>query len=328
MAYVEPTRVNRRVSPLTSRSSELRTHARCWLCGAEWDGTYWTARDTDRAYNYRYLRCARCGLIAVTPQLRDPALGLRPDEHFNYVNDIDAYSSSVSVEGFLYLLNKLEDVWYGAGNYAPGSLLEIGCAAGYLLSGARARKWHVTGIEPSECMARWARQYLQLPVECGFFEDVPVADASFDFVVAIETLEHVQDPLGFVETIYRKLRTEGWVMLTTPNVESPRYVPPATRGSIFQPLDHLNLFSTTSLRQLLARCGFKNIRIDRDGPQHLQLQVFAQKTNRREWLPRLAVGYRWRRLAALANRASYAYRREGLTTCLRKAYQRLANLPR
>ncbi len=114
----------------------IRGHALCWLCGGSLKG-YWTAQGETRRHNTTYHRCSRCGLLMVSPYLDDPALGLCPEQHENYVNDVEKYTSSVCVEGFLYLLDKVERHWFKAGRTGRGRLLEVGSAAGYFLSGAR-----------------------------------------------------------------------------------------------------------------------------------------------------------------------------------------------
>ena len=46
--------------------------------------------------------------------------------------------------------------------------------------------------------------------------DLPLADASFDMVVAVAVLEHVADPFRVVNEIWRVLKPEGFVYAVTP----------------------------------------------------------------------------------------------------------------
>ncbi len=45
--------------------------------------------------------------------------------------------------------------------------------------------------------------------------DLP--DAYADFVVAVETIEHLENPLAFMRELVRLCRPGGWVVVTTPN---------------------------------------------------------------------------------------------------------------
>jgi 2-polyprenyl-3-methyl-5-hydroxy-6-metoxy-1,4-benzoquinol methylase len=44
--------------------------------------------------------------------------------------------------------------------------------------------------------------------------------ASFDLVTAVEVVEHVESPIGFLRNISRLLTPRGVAVITTPNVDS------------------------------------------------------------------------------------------------------------
>ena len=76
----------------------------------------------------------------------------------------------------------------------------------------------------------------------------PVADASVDFVLCTETLEHVQDPREFLAQAYRCLSPRGRLLLTFPFAARWHFVP----------YDYWR-FTPSSIKQLLNRAGFQNI---------------------------------------------------------------------
>ena len=53
----------------------------------------------------------------------------------------------------------------------------------------------------------------------------PVSDATIDFVLATETLEHVRNPKQFVAEAHRCLRTGGTLILTVPFAARWHYIP-------------------------------------------------------------------------------------------------------
>ena len=51
-------------------------------------------------------------------------------------------------------------------------------------------------------------------------EDLPYESKSFDYVISIETIEHLHDPWHLISECGRILRKDGWLILTTPNIMS------------------------------------------------------------------------------------------------------------
>lgn len=89
-------------------------------------------------------------------------------------------------------------------------------------SGARS----VTGADlSSECISLARRLY----PACNFMIAdgcaLPFEDRSFDVVVSFETIEHIRNYSGFIDSCYRILRTPGILVLSTPNRHVSRFTP-------------------------------------------------------------------------------------------------------
>ena len=105
---------------------------------------------------------------------------------------------------------------------ASGDALDFGAGAGHLTQrlGALAQFRSVTGADllarPADLSpsVRWIQGDLN--------ERLPAPDASFDFVVAAEVIEHLENPRAVIREIFRLLRPQGRVLLSTPNNESLR----------------------------------------------------------------------------------------------------------
>jgi ubiquinone/menaquinone biosynthesis C-methylase UbiE len=52
---------------------------------------------------------------------------------------------------------------------------------------------------------------------CSSGDALPLADVSVDIVVSFETIEHVSDDVALIEEFYRVLRSEGILIVSTPN---------------------------------------------------------------------------------------------------------------
>lgn len=255
---------------------KIAEHKICWLCSHPTSEAYWQKINSVKEYNTQYIRCTNCGLVMVSPYLCDPYLSFETDDSTNYVNNIDLYAPAISNDALRYVINKMETKWFALGNKNKGNLLEVGCAAGYFLFTAQVRDWIVQGIELGRDIAEWGIKYLHVPIYIGSFDEANFEDGFFDVVVAIEVLEHVIAPKAFLQNLYAKLKPGGMLFLTTPNVYSSAYYPPAPNTAILEPTDHLNLFSKNTLSMLLQDFSFNICDIELDGPEDLQLQVLLK----------------------------------------------------
>lgn len=78
-----------------------------------------------------------------------------------------------------------------------------------------------------------------------------LADESFDCVVAVEVLEHVEEDLQFIRQVHRVLKPNGYFLMTTPNGDFVRNTNP----------DHKRHYTRIGLQSLLESC-FANVLIE------------------------------------------------------------------
>jgi hypothetical protein len=98
---------------------------------------------------------------------------------------------------------------------APGRLLEVGCAGGWLLKHAAERGWRVQGVELSaEAVAR--ARALGLEVHHGDLLDACLPGSTYDLVYLGDVLEHVPDCRGVLAEVARVLRPGGVLYLRGP----------------------------------------------------------------------------------------------------------------
>jgi SAM-dependent methyltransferase len=98
----------------------------------------------------------------------------------------------------------------------PGNFLEIGSYTGIYLKLMESFGWKGIGIEPSS----WATALCQnqgLNVIEGSFESILKKNSLglYELVVAWDVLEHVVDPINFLEEASRLLKSEGYLIIST-----------------------------------------------------------------------------------------------------------------
>jgi 2-polyprenyl-3-methyl-5-hydroxy-6-metoxy-1,4-benzoquinol methylase len=97
---------------------------------------------------------------------------------------------------------------------AGGRLVDVGCGAGALWHVLRGRFDCYAGLD--------AVRYPALPPAVDFTEvDLDATEwlreADADVVVAVETIEHLENPWAFVRSLARIAKPGGWIVVTTPN---------------------------------------------------------------------------------------------------------------
>jgi hypothetical protein len=159
--------------------------------------------------------------------------------------------------------------------------LEIGCGVGYTIDFCRRiLGWEAVGLEPGQ-WGRYAESLLGVNVEQEYLGNGSSYDNEvFDIVYASEVVEHVIDPLVFLETLKKVAGKSLDIILSTPNSD---YITQSANAadvySLLFPGEHKIIFSAKGIRAILERAGFTNISIKaRQGGKNLL--VYASFQNR------------------------------------------------
>lgn len=144
-----------------------------------------------------------------------------------------------------------------------GRLVDVGCGAGGFapLAGDRFRYLGVDAVAYEDFPPGVPR------VRGDFDRGIPLADAVADAVVAIETIEHLENPWSFMRELVRITRRGGWVVVSTPNqLSALSLLTLAVRGRFasFQDVHypaHRTALLEVDLRRIAADAGLERIRV-------------------------------------------------------------------
>jgi SAM-dependent methyltransferase len=144
------------------------------------------------------------------------------------------------------------------------SVLDVGCASGYLAKTLTAFGNTVTGVEYDPAAAAEAEPYLERVVVADL-DQVDLAEAvggqTFDVVVFGDVLEHLRDPLPSLRAARGLLNPGGHVVVSIPNVAHGDVRMSLLLGRFpygnlgLLDTTHLRFFTRESLQELLGDAG-------------------------------------------------------------------------
>lgn len=107
-------------------------------------------------------------------------------------------------------------------DWSGKTVLDLGCAGGFMAEALDDRGAQVTGIDPAaEAIAAAQAHAVQggreIRYDVGVGEDLPYADAAFDAVVCVDVLEHVADLDRVLAEVARVLKPGGLFLFDTIN---------------------------------------------------------------------------------------------------------------
>ena len=141
---------------------------------------------------------------------------------------------------------------------APGSVLDIGAAAGFTLAGFREAGWMTQGIEPNATMAQHARERLGLEVEPATFETWQT-NRTFDLVLMLQVLPHFVDPADALQKAARLVRPGGHLLIETWDRESWTARLSGSQWHEYSPPSVLHWFSRSGIARLARAAAFEQV---------------------------------------------------------------------
>jgi 2-polyprenyl-3-methyl-5-hydroxy-6-metoxy-1,4-benzoquinol methylase len=138
-------------------------------------------------------------------------------------------------------------------------MLEVGCGPGYFLR--CIEKWfpesEIYGLDLDKQLIQFAGTHLnKTKLITHDSQTLPFPDNTFDVVCSLQVIEHLESPESFFQEAKRTLKTNGLLILSTPN---PTGVPAKMLGKKWHGYrdDHISLQNPGQWRNLLFKAGYK-----------------------------------------------------------------------
>ncbi|MEP3636141.1 MAG: bifunctional 2-polyprenyl-6-hydroxyphenol methylase/3-demethylubiquinol 3-O-methyltransferase UbiG [Paracoccaceae bacterium] len=106
--------------------------------------------------------------------------------------------------------------------WAGKTVLDLGCAGGFMAEALAQKGAHVSGIDPAQDAIDAAKSHakisnLDITYDVGVGEQMPYAENTFDIVVCVDVLEHVRDLNAVLAEVARVLKPGGLFLYDTIN---------------------------------------------------------------------------------------------------------------
>ena len=207
------------------------------------------------------VKCRSCGLKRTNPRPDPASIG------FYYPVDYDPYTQSMVTPS-----PPRKGGWRGWARrffntqstilptVEPGSMLEIGCAAGFRMQSMSDLGWNVLGLEPSAEAAEFARARGFEVANCDL-ESASYPEGSLDMILGWMVLEHLHSPVECLEKMHHWLRSDGWLVFSVPNAGSYEFRMFRDAWFALQLPTHLFHYDPRTVETVLNKSGWRLERV-------------------------------------------------------------------
>jgi SAM-dependent methyltransferase len=178
--------------------------------------------------------------------------------------------------------------------------LDIGAGDGAFLEQLVQLGFHdITGMEPSAAPIACSNPDVRNLIRHDIFRARDFEGQRFDLVTCFQVMEHLWNPGELARDVNSILNTGGLFVTVTHNLEAFSARMLGDKSPIFD-IEHLQLFSEKTIRALLQRAGFTDVRVLpvwNRYPIHYWMKLAPLPQNIKESLIKVA---KWKPLAAMA----------------------------
>lgn len=212
-------------------------------------------------YNKTLLKCDKCGFVTANMLIDSKKLRqiytenyFFGEEYVNYINDKTAIQANYK--------RRLEKISRIINNEIIGDVLEIGCAYGFFGEILKNNKNDINylGIDIVPEAIEYARINLGLNVICGNFLEFKQKQ-KFNHIFMWDVIEHLEHPELFIKKAYDELNNNGYLYITTGDIESLLSKIKKEKWRMIHPPSHLHYFSKRTISKLLTLNGLEIVSI-------------------------------------------------------------------
>lgn len=212
-----------------------------------------TAPNSGRGESFTITKCLKCNVAFTNPMPDENSISnYYPKEYYGSENKkFSSLFEKLIVEFRRLRAKEVESIC------PSGTVLDVGCGRGWMLSILKDAGYTVIGTELTEGSATFAKKNLLLDIRVGKFEDLNIRDSSVDVLTMYHCFEHLHSPKEILKKAKSVLKDDGYLLISVPNFGSLQSQ--LSKGKWFH-LDvprHLYHYSVGSLESLIEEAGFE-----------------------------------------------------------------------
>jgi SAM-dependent methyltransferase len=241
-----------RTCPICGSHADSRLFAEANVNLDNLDAFAFASRKLPEYMHWRLAECRRCDLLYVDPAPSlDDLASLYRDANFD--SGTEAGIASRTYGQFLpRIVKQLPDL-VGAADVGTGD-------GGFLKELLAVGFSNVVGIEPSSAPIEAADPSVRPLIRHDIFQPNSFPDGSLSLITCFQTIEHLANPLTFCQDAYRAIKPGGALFLIGHNRRAFSAKVLGRKSPIFD-IEHMQLFSPISVRNLLKAAGFTKIEV-------------------------------------------------------------------
>ena len=235
-------------------------------------------RDGITSYIYK---CLRCDFVYNGIKLKDRNSEVLDDKFSEGKKDIVEFKRWERLQN--NKLSKIEKFLKKTPKKDNLKVLEVGCGPGALLSAAKKRGWQEYGIEPFVKSYKLAKKK-KLNVANKLLKDTKYPPNYFDLIIAIEVIEHFDNPLEEFKQMKRILKEDGVIIVQTANVDSIKFKIKKSKSHYIY-YDHLCYYSPKTMKNMLNKLDMKIVKSLPDEIDFFQRMKWCRTTKEKlKWV--------------------------------------------
>jgi len=141
-----------------------------------------------------------------------------------------------------------------------GSILDVGCGYGFLLSYLQKDKWKCYGVEPSNYASQIASAN-GIKIVAPYINLIKPSEYKFDIILLMDVIEHIIDSNDLIKILYNLLKPRGYLIIETGNINSLNSKICGSKWAYFGSYEHISFYNPQSISFLLKKNGFRIIKI-------------------------------------------------------------------
>lgn len=215
----------------------------------------------EKGLDFTFLRCNSCELIFTETMTAGDEEFYSQHEVYRYSSSYDARSQKLFFQRTSFFKKELKQLRAG------GSLLDVGCGYGGLVSYASDLGLNASGIDFNAQQIEIGRSVFQLTENQLYYantntlQEMINKNIKFDCICLFEVLEHVDDPKHLIQQAVDLLEDDGTILISCPNEDRFQ---PTGRVYVDYPPHHLTRWKPLTLQALMERFDFTLCRSDFD----------------------------------------------------------------